>query len=472
MLLLSVAHAAFAAATGPCTLSPPTAAARPPAYAPHRFDEDYSYLRDPARRTDVWDPLKYAPLDAGRHVYGSFGGELRVRLEHTANPDFGFNGAPDRNTYALHRTLLHADLHAGPCVRIFTQLGRSGTRGESAPLGPVQDNRTDLAQAFADVAVSLGRTQGVLTLRGGRQEMSFGASRLVSVREGANVRRTFDGARATWRAGGDTGGRRVDAFLARLVTPRAGTFDDRSDARQTFWGAYATGVGRGTAPSPRTDLYVLGYTSDGARFTDGSAAERRTTVGARLYGGTGDWDWDVEAAYQVGTFGAAEVRAWTSAADIGYTAAHRRWRPRLALTANVGSGDRARGDGTLGTFNPLFARSGNLNEASLIVPSNLADVKPSLHVDPADALSLSVEWEALWRHSAADGIYLTPAAVVRGTETRARFSGHLGQVRAEWQATRHVQATAAYVRFSAGAGLRQGGGRDVEFVLLSATYQF
>jgi hypothetical protein len=33
-----------------------------PAYKPLRYEEDYSYLKDPSRRTDFWDAIKYIPL--------------------------------------------------------------------------------------------------------------------------------------------------------------------------------------------------------------------------------------------------------------------------------------------------------------------------------------------------------------------------------------------------------------------------
>ena len=50
-----------------------------------------------------------------------------------------------------------------------------------------------------------------LLLRAGRQEMSFGSSRLVGVRESPNVRQSFDGLRATLGVEGWL----VDGFLTR-----------------------------------------------------------------------------------------------------------------------------------------------------------------------------------------------------------------------------------------------------------------
>src|SRR5687768_866569 len=80
----------------------------PPPYKLFRFDEDYSYLRDPARRTDVWDPIKYISLGPSPAWYLSFGGELRERFEFYSHPNLGLQGQGP-NGYLLHRLLLHAD---------------------------------------------------------------------------------------------------------------------------------------------------------------------------------------------------------------------------------------------------------------------------------------------------------------------------------------------------------------------------
>ena len=37
----------------------------PPAFRPLRFQEDYSYLADPAKRVDPFDAVKYLPLGFG-----------------------------------------------------------------------------------------------------------------------------------------------------------------------------------------------------------------------------------------------------------------------------------------------------------------------------------------------------------------------------------------------------------------------
>src|SRR5918998_2963053 len=48
-----------------------------------RFEEDYGYLRDPARSTDFFDPLKYIAIDRDRDIYLTLNGEVRFRYDYT-----------------------------------------------------------------------------------------------------------------------------------------------------------------------------------------------------------------------------------------------------------------------------------------------------------------------------------------------------------------------------------------------------
>src|SRR5271154_4194276 len=68
----------------------------PPAHTALRYDEDYGYLRDPAARTDLFDPLKYIPLNETGDWYLTLGGELRDRYEYFQNNTFG-SGTQDKD---------------------------------------------------------------------------------------------------------------------------------------------------------------------------------------------------------------------------------------------------------------------------------------------------------------------------------------------------------------------------------------
>jgi hypothetical protein len=61
----------------------PKEAPDPPPFQPLRYDEDYSYLQDPARRRG-FDRIKYVPLGSASGRYLSLGGELRPFGESNA----------------------------------------------------------------------------------------------------------------------------------------------------------------------------------------------------------------------------------------------------------------------------------------------------------------------------------------------------------------------------------------------------
>ena len=55
-----------------------------------REDEDWSFLADPAKRQDFWDPLKYIRLREGRDDwFMTIGGEAREVWEQIGNDNWG-----------------------------------------------------------------------------------------------------------------------------------------------------------------------------------------------------------------------------------------------------------------------------------------------------------------------------------------------------------------------------------------------
>ncbi len=97
-------------------------------YKPLRYDDDFTYLRNRIKSDDFWDPIKYVPL-GGSAIYATFGGELRERVDHFAQPAFGLAHQRASLDDLLQRLLLNADLHLGPNVRLFLQVGSHGSVG-------------------------------------------------------------------------------------------------------------------------------------------------------------------------------------------------------------------------------------------------------------------------------------------------------------------------------------------------------
>jgi hypothetical protein len=141
----------------------------PPAHTLLRYDENYSFLKDPAARKDPLDKLKYIPLSEPGDSYLTLGGELRDRYENFHNYVFG-SGPQDPNGYNLLRVMLDADLPFSPQARVFVEGIDATEQGRFGGPRSSDVNRHDLYQAFVDGAFPLGANTS-FTLRGGRQNI-------------------------------------------------------------------------------------------------------------------------------------------------------------------------------------------------------------------------------------------------------------------------------------------------------------
>jgi hypothetical protein len=291
----------------------------------------------------------------------------------------------------------------------------------------------------------------------------------VAVREGPNVRHSFDGGRLILTSEAT----RVDMLLAVPVETNPGIFNDASDHTRLFWGIYAVSP-LPLIPQGHTDLYYLGLDRKQARFDQGSGHELRHSVGTRLWGRPQPWDYNFEFVYQWGDFGNGPIQAWTAASDTGYTLQTVHFHPRLGLKANVASGDHNPRDRTLQTFNALFPKGAYFGEIALIGPANFIDLHPMIDVHLTKSLTLTTDWDFFWRESTHDGIYGPAINLIRsGRTSRAGYIGSQATVQAEWQITRHTTLVGIYTHFFAGTFLRESGpGRDVDYVTTWVTYRF
>lgn len=260
-----------------------TAGDRSPWYPrAYRYEEHYAFLRDPACRTDFWDPVKYIALSEPRDAYVSLGADVRERVEYFHDQDWG---RLPSDGYLLSRFMVHGDVHAGAHLRAFVQLASAFVTGRAGGPGPVDEDLLDVHQAFLEVSVAI--SLGQLTVRAGRQEVDYPSARLIAVRDGANVRLSFDGVRAIQRIGRW----HVDALALAPVETARGVFDDGWEPGQRLWGMYSSGP---VVPDVLAlDVYYLGLLREKAVFDQGAARELRHSVGARLSGDLANVDYRI-----------------------------------------------------------------------------------------------------------------------------------------------------------------------------------
>jgi Alginate export len=423
----------------------------PPKLTNLRYTEDYSYLRDPSKRTGAWwEPFKYIPLDGSGTAYLTLGAELRFREEAYWN--FNWGEVPVDN-YQWYRLLPYADLHLGPNVRLFGQIIGTWATGKETNVTGVDETGVEILQGFAELKLPLGDGTD-LTLRGGRQLLSYGSERLISLRYGPNVLRSFDAGLASVEAGPW----RVDTFYARPVRNKVDSFNDRFDDGRSVWSVYATRTLEEISPTSGIDLYYIGYRNTDAEFNQGSGDEVRHTLGSRFFGKTQGWDWNFEGMVQFGSFDGGNIHAWSVASDTGYTFEDVTFSPRVGLKANIISGDRNPNNPDLQTFNAMFPRGKYFGEIGLIGPYNLINVHPNLALHLNDQWTLSGAAVFYWRESLGDGIYDTAGGLVRPSDnSRARYVGTQADVVLGWEPTRWFSAELAYSVFVPGRFIKDTG---------------
>jgi hypothetical protein len=436
-------------------------------YSLLRENEDWSWLANPALREDYADPIKYLPL--GRNGwYVTLGGEIREVLEQVVNDNFGKQGYT--NKFLLQRYMLHSDWHLGKRYRIFVQM-KSGL--ESYRTGgprPIDEKKLDFEAAFLEVGNDSGKNWIVLRL--GRQELNYGSGRLVSVREGPNVRQSFDGAKVRSKAAAW----KIDAFAVRPDLDKPGFFDNIPDPHTEFWGIYAT---RPLRRQVGFDSYYLGEDRKAATFERGTATELRHSVGARLWRPVATkesgLDFDYEGVFQFGSFGSDNIRAWTLASDTGYSLTRLPFKPRFSVKADISSGDDPRSR-TLGTFYPVFPLGNYFGVLADTGPGpvNFIDVHPRIQATLLKGVTVSTDLVVQWRENLNDGVYAVPGfLLVPSNGSTARFVGYRPGIEARWQVDRHIWVQADYGVFFAGQFLKDASpGRNLKYTELWVGYKF
>ncbi|WP_044551656.1 alginate export family protein [Azospirillum lipoferum] len=444
--LLLCGKAAFAA--------DPAAAPKGPAPIQFiRYEDDLSWYADPKNRELFIDKLKYIPIsDSG---YISFGGDLRTQYENYTPPNFGMRNL-GRNEWLATRALFHVDIKSGFGPRAYIEFGREEIAGKKGPFTPNDESNLDLQQGFIDLPVAVGG--GTVTARIGRQEFFLGSGLFQSLAEGANIRNAFDAAHVLFKYGNVEG----RAFYGHPLRQSTYTFEDAPNLDLDHYGLYTTV--KSVLPGLNVDGYFFGYDRKGNRFNQGTADEERRTVGTRLWGRSGPWDYSGDFAYQFGSFGSGSISAWGSMLSGGYSFSGTPMAPRLSVTAIAASGDRDPAKRTLNTFNPMFSLSPLLSESNSFVPMNLISVYPKVTVRPLDGLSISAGVNAMWRQSKGDGVYTVPTVLVaRGAASSSSYVGATAEFAALWNVNHFVSVNAAYTHFKAGDALKEAGGKNFDY---------
>ena len=294
--------------------------------------------------------------------------ENRVRYESVDN-QFRAGGKGGDQDVAI-RSLVLLEASYAP-FRLGAEMidGRAVLDDAGTSLDTSQVDTLDLLQAYIGWDQSDVAGSGLVAhVRGGRQTLNFGSSRLVARSVSRNTITTFTGIDATLEAPAKWQLRGFYVLpVSRLPDQRPALDEDEIEFDREDSASYFTGVFLRSNQLPygaNLELYVYYLHEPNTNSEFATRHRRLFTPGLRLYAEpkVGQLDYELEGAAQTGSSRASAARsdvveldhlAHFSHVQVGYTFALP-WSPRLLVQYDYASGDASATDHDNGRFDTLF----------------------------------------------------------------------------------------------------------------------
>ncbi|MEK6674668.1 MAG: alginate export family protein [Planctomycetota bacterium] len=407
-----------------------------------RYEDEFDFSDEVLQGREDDPRLKLKRIPLGDSWNMDVGGEFRLRWESRTNADFG-QTPRSQNAQQDYRWFLHTNIKYRDLFRLFAQGAFNHVEDQEGPFQPTLENHGDLQQLFFDWRVFGAEVP--VSLRIGRQELSYGAYRLVGPLDWVSNRRRFDAIKLVYRLESW----RVDAFYAKPVVVQRKSPDAWNEGYD-FFGLYTQYKG---IPKHGIDLYLFAVdrTEDTTNPNGRSGDQSIYTLGTRFFGRTAAWDYDTELAGQWGTWAGDTVQAWNWAVDGGYTIGDSVMKPRVSAGFEWASGDDNPDDRTAGTFNQLFPFDHQcIGMQDLVGHQNLTRVYFGFDLWPiADKLKSSLVFLNYWLSEEKDSLY-NAGGVPLLRDRRGHGGVDFGQeldLWIEWEMTENSTLSMGYSHF-------------------------
>ncbi len=428
-------------------------------YNTSRWAEDWRSMRNPKKRDDLLDRLKYLPIDADGRAYVTLSGEIRLRENYVSQP--GLAAGAHRQEQLL-RIFAGADVHVGP-LRVYGELAHGGLAGYN--LGtPAAKSRNDLfaQQYFAELSgtIAPGLTAGI---RYGRQEFTDGAPGLISVKDDNSIHTELNGARA-WLSFAQF---RADVFdFKQTALGLGGGGDDRIDDGTRF-----SGVTLGVVLANQTrrkiffDPFFWRERNDTLKWGKATGREVRHYYGARLWGSINRLTFDWLVNHQGGDFAGRPIDAWFLQAAQTYSLSAKGLKPKPGIHFDYGSGGGAYGTGTIRNTRVITAGSIAYSYQLVLNLTNLFQVSPNLTISPTKSIDLTAELQHSLRVNENDAVYRGAGTAYAGTQlVKGSHVGDAARLQATWKVSPRVSVIGRYEYFEPGAVLKAVGSKGSHFL--------
>ncbi len=484
--------------------APPAATPASPAVA----TPDYVYPAPPV------SPLAYRPypglLDgwlreqAPEFNHWTLGAWGRFRYEsrnymaaNGAGPlavDFNAASPTAHNDFSLFRSQLWAGYAPTDWVRGYVEAQSSSQNGWAGDPNPGSNTPIGLYQYYA----VFGNPKAFpVTLKAGRQELSYGEERLIGGFIWDNIGRVFDAAKLRYEKDKFW----IDAFAGSLVLP-VNQGSDLVNWDEVFWGIYSQS--RGAIPLTIAEFYFLGDNANNnspnnlGTVQKGNSPRDIYTLGTHLKSDPAQlkgWYYDVEMAGQAGQYqypkGTPLVvngqkldhLAYALHFEGGYQFTNAWAKPKIGAFYNQASGDHDPEDDEHTTFVNLYPTNHKFyGFMDFFSWQNMQQVALTSTWFPVGKLRVTLNYYLDWVLTSEDFFYSVAQAprTTGGYSIKPQNDSFVGQevdLILNYPITKWFNAEAGFGHFFTGAYVNQslansGGSHDANWYYLQLIASF
>ncbi|MFZ2385404.1 MAG: alginate export family protein [Candidatus Omnitrophota bacterium] len=395
------------------------------------------------------------------------GADERFRYEY--KHDFDLNESiKDNGGLLFNRIRINAKAtlrgeHSNELAEIFVEGLDAQAGGYKIKAMQSQKDKFDLHQAYAAIFSVAGSH---IDVKIGRQELQYGAGRLITAPAWVNCIRTFDAAVLRYSDKGFYG----DLLYAQNVKFNRYSLDS-SYARENLSGIYFGYRKNNTVPL--WEGYFLSLDN-----SKGNNDMRRYTAGARFKAAVGSGVViDIEVPFQFGDDADTNVRAYAMHADISKSFESVTWKPKVGFSYDQASGDKKANDNRNNTFIPFYQSTHDpYGLMDFFRWENMRNPELSVTFSPTGKFSFRPQVDFFWLDSKNDAWYNSSGTVLRTRPARGKCSSYVGSeasVRFYYDFGKNIKFESGYAHFFPGdyvCNTGSAGGADWMYSQLAIKY--